>query len=66
MALERLARMLAESGRVDIIGQTTEPEEAIATLSDLCVADAYRTTIGIDVSVPAYDLPGSNAQPPPC
>lgn len=43
LALERLARMLAATGRVEIIGQTTEPEEAVAALAsdlpDVCFLD---------------------------
>jgi len=43
LALERLARMLAASGRVDIIGKTTEPEEAVTALTsdlpDVCFLD---------------------------
>jgi two-component system LytT family response regulator len=43
LALERLSRMLAASGRVEIIGQTTEPEAAVAALTsdvpDVCFLD---------------------------
>jgi two-component system LytT family response regulator len=43
LALERLTRMLEASGRVEIIGKTTEPEEAIAALTsdlpDVCFLD---------------------------
>jgi two-component system, LytTR family, response regulator len=33
LALERLRRLLAQSDRVEVVGSTTEPEEAIATLT---------------------------------
>ncbi len=33
LALERLRRLLAQSDRVEVVGSTTEPEEAIATLN---------------------------------
>jgi len=43
LALDRLARMLSSSGRVEIIGQTTEPEEAVTALTsnlpDVCFLD---------------------------
>jgi two-component system, LytTR family, response regulator len=43
LALERLTRLLKESGRVQIIGKTTEPEEAVAALTsdppDVCFLD---------------------------
>jgi two-component system LytT family response regulator len=43
LALERLTRLLEASGRVEIIGKTTEPEEAVATLTsdlpDVCFLD---------------------------
>jgi two-component system LytT family response regulator len=43
LALERLSRMLQASGRVEIIGKTTEPEEAVAALTsdlpDVCFLD---------------------------
>ena len=43
LALDRLARMLRSSGRVEIIGQTTEPEEAVTALTsdlpDVCFLD---------------------------
>ena len=34
LALERLRRLLAQSDRVEVVGSTTEPEEAIAALTD--------------------------------
>jgi|KBSSwiStaDraftv2_1062776.scaffolds.fasta_scaffold29437_2 two-component system LytT family response regulator len=50
LALERLARMLGASGRVDIIGMTTVPEEAVAALTsdlpDVCF---------LDVQMPGYN-----------
>jgi two-component system LytT family response regulator len=43
LALERLARLLAETRRVEVIGSTTEPEEAVAALTaapaDVCFLD---------------------------
>lgn len=43
LALERLSRLLQASGRVEIIGKTTEPEEAVAALTfdlpDVCFLD---------------------------
>src|SRR4030088_1500277 len=43
LALERLMRLLETSGRVEIIGKTTEPEEAVAALTsdlpDVCFLD---------------------------
>jgi DNA-binding LytR/AlgR family response regulator len=42
-ALERLSRLLKKTGRVQIIGSTTEPEEAVTALTadppDLCFLD---------------------------
>lgn len=42
-ALERLRRLLAQTGRVEVIGSATEPEEAVAALSadppDVCFLD---------------------------
>jgi two-component system LytT family response regulator len=43
LALARLARLLEETGRVDVVGTTTEPEEAIEVLTrappDVCFLD---------------------------
>jgi two-component system LytT family response regulator len=43
LALRRLKRLLSRTGRVDVIGSTTEPEEAIAALQskapDVCFLD---------------------------
>jgi two-component system, LytTR family, response regulator len=43
LALERLTRMLVTTGRVDIIGKTTDPEEAVTALTsdlpDVCFLD---------------------------
>jgi two-component system, LytTR family, response regulator len=43
LALARLARLLEATGRVDVIGSTTEPEEAVEVLSrappDMCFLD---------------------------
>ncbi len=33
LALERLRRMLERTGRVEVTGSTTEPEEAVAVLT---------------------------------
>lgn len=50
LALDRLTRMLAASGRVEIIGKTTEPEEAVialtADLPDVCF---------LDIQMPGYN-----------
>ena len=43
LALERLRRLLEQTGRVQVIGSTTEPEEAVTALStdlpDVCFLD---------------------------
>jgi two-component system, LytTR family, response regulator len=43
LALARLARLLGETGRVEVVGTTTEPEEAVEVLTsappDLCFLD---------------------------
>jgi two-component system LytT family response regulator len=43
LALERLRRLLEKTGRVDVTGATTEPEEAVAALTedppDVCFLD---------------------------
>ncbi len=43
LALERLARLVEQSGRAEIVGKTTEPEEAVAALTadppDVCFLD---------------------------
>jgi two-component system, LytTR family, response regulator len=43
LALERLRRLLQQTGRVDVIGSTTEPEQAVAALTedppDVCFLD---------------------------
>jgi two-component system LytT family response regulator len=43
LALDRLRRLLAQTGRVKVVGTTTSPEEAVAALSadppDLCFLD---------------------------
>jgi two-component system LytT family response regulator len=51
LALRRLARMLAATGRVDIVGQSTDPEaavEAIAAAPDLDL-------VFLDISMPDLD-----------
>ena len=32
LALERLRRLMLQTGRVEVIGSTTEPEKAVAAL----------------------------------
>jgi len=54
LALERLMRLLRESDRVEIIGGTTEPEEAVAELTanlpDVCFLDIEMPRLnGFDV-----------------
>jgi two-component system, LytTR family, response regulator len=54
LALERLRRLLAQSGRVEIVGSTTEPEEAVAALTadppDICFLDIHMPRLtGFDV-----------------
>jgi two-component system LytT family response regulator len=43
LALERLRRLLEQTGRVEVIGSTTEPEQAVAALTvdppDVCFLD---------------------------
>ena len=43
LALDRLRRLLAQTGRVEVLGATTKPEEAVAALTahppDLCFLD---------------------------
>jgi two-component system LytT family response regulator len=43
LALERLGRLLQQTGRVEIVGSTTEPEKAVAALAadpvDVCFLD---------------------------
>jgi two-component system LytT family response regulator len=54
LALERLTRLLAHTRRVDVIGSTTEPEEAVAALTsnppDVCFLDIQMPRLsGFDV-----------------
>lgn len=54
LALARLSRLLAETGRVDVVGTTTEPEEAVARLTaarpDVCFLDIHLPRLsGFDV-----------------
>jgi two-component system, LytTR family, response regulator len=54
LALDRLRRLLTPSNRVEIIGATTEPEEAVATLlstpPDVCFLDIHMPRLsGFDV-----------------
>jgi PleD family two-component response regulator len=44
LALERLRRLLQNTGRVEVVGSTTKPEEAVAALtrgSARCVFSRY-------------------------
>jgi two-component system LytT family response regulator len=45
LALERLARLLEENGRAEVVGRASEPEEAIAALTsapvDVCFLDIH-------------------------
>ena len=50
LALRRLARMLAATGRVELAGQTTDPEEAIARIPGLAVDAVF-----LDISMPGLD-----------
>ena len=54
LALERLRRLLQKTGRVEIMGSTTVPEEAVAALTenppDLCFLDIHMPRLnGFDV-----------------
>ncbi len=54
LALERLRRLLAQTGRAEIIGSTTEPEEAVTALTsdppDVCFLDIHMPRLsGFDV-----------------
>ena len=54
LALERLRRLLQQTGKVEVIGSTTEPEEAVAALTtdppDVCFLDIQMPRLnGFDV-----------------
>ena len=54
LALERLRRLLHQTGRVEIVGSTTVPEDAVAALSgdplDVCFLDIHMPRLsGFDV-----------------
>ena len=54
LALERLRRLLTSSNRVEIVGATTEPEQAVAALTtapaDVCFLDIHMPRLsGFDV-----------------
>lgn len=54
LALERLSRLLQQTGRVEVAGSTTVPEEAVAALtadpSDVCFLDIQMPRLnGFDV-----------------
>jgi two-component system, LytTR family, response regulator len=62
LALERLRRLLARTGRVEVTGATTDPEEAAATLSaeppDLCFLDIQMPRLN------GFELLNRLARPP--
>lgn len=54
LALERLRRLLEQTGRVQVVGSTTEPEEAVTALStdppDVCFLDIQMPRLnGFDI-----------------
>jgi len=54
LALERLRRLLQQTGKVEVIGSTTEPEQAVAALTadppDVCFLDIQMPRLnGFDV-----------------
>jgi two-component system, LytTR family, response regulator len=54
LALDRLRRLLQKTGRVEVIGSTTEPEQAVAALTadppDICFLDIHMPRLnGFDV-----------------
>ncbi len=54
LALDRLRRLLAKTGRVDVVGATTKPEDAVAALTadppDVCFLDIQMPRLnGFDV-----------------
>jgi len=54
LALERLRRMLEHTGRVEVTGSTTEPEQAVTALTsdppDVCFLDIQMPRLtGFDV-----------------
>jgi len=51
LALKRLARMLEATGRVEIVGQATDPEAAIAAISGIADLDL----VFLDISMPDLD-----------
>ena len=50
LALRRLARLLAATGRVEVAGQATDPEDAIARIAGLAVDAVF-----LDISMPGLD-----------
>ncbi len=52
LALRRLARMLEATGRVDIVGQSTDPEDALAQIA---AAHHDLDLVFLDISMPALD-----------
>ena len=51
LALRRLARMLEATGRVDVIGQATDPEAALAQIA----AEPELELVFLDISMPGLD-----------
>jgi len=51
LALKRLARMLETTGRVEIAGQTTDPEDAVVQIGNLGDIDL----VFLDISMPTLD-----------
>lgn len=54
LAVERLRRLLEQTGRVDVTGSSTEPEQAVAVLTgdppDVCFLDTQMPRLnGFDV-----------------
>ena len=54
LAIARLARLLDDTGRVEVIGSATDPEEAVAALAstppDVCFLDIHMPGLsGLDV-----------------
>ncbi len=51
LALRRLTRMLEATGRVDIVGQSTDPEAALAAIAELPAL----ALVFLDISMPGLD-----------
>jgi two-component system LytT family response regulator len=61
LALRRLARMLEATGRVEIVGQQTDPMEAVGAIGALPALDL----VFLDISMPELDGFGVCARLPP-